>query len=363
MVAVRHDRLPLTYAESRARFRRAAVDAGVAVDGHAIDAPGADGARLTIDVVRLGVADADRVLLVLGGVHGVEGFAPSALQAELPARWGGELPPGVAVGIVHAVNPWGMAWWRRQNESNVDLNRNWRRDDGVPFENAAYDELHALACPDGDELPDVSSMLADAQALIEQRGLEWVRDGITVGQYRHADGLHFGGDRTEPSNRILERVIPALVGRASKVLTVDLHTGHGAYATFTALCNQPPDSAQARFLETWCDRVEATTGNPEATTALKAGQIANGFAELFPEATCFATSLEIGTADDIAQLAATYQEQWVHRRGDRDDPWSREAIWTYRCCFTPDDPAWERAALTGGRAHLDRALAAVAGWA
>jgi hypothetical protein len=361
MVAVRHDRLPLTYAESRARFRKAAVDAGVAVAEHPIDAPGPDGERLTIDVVRLGDARADRVLLVLGGVHGVEGFAPSALQAELLGR-GDELPGGVALGVVHAVNPWGMAWWRRQNESNVDLNRNWRRDDGVPFENAAYDELHPLACPDSDELPDVSSMLADAQSLIEQRGLAWVRDGITVGQYRHADGLHFGGDRTEPSNRILEGVIPALVGRATKVLTVDLHTGHGPYGTFTALCNQPPGSPQARFLETWCDRVEATTGNPDATTALKAGQIANGFAELFPEATCFATSLEIGTADDIAQLAATYQEQWVHRRGRRDDAAHLAAVWAYRSCFTPDDPDWEQAALAGGRAHLDRALAAVTAW-
>jgi hypothetical protein len=268
----------------------------------------------------------------------------------------------VAIGIVHAVNPWGMAWWRRQNESNVDLNRNWRRDDGIPFDNDADDELHPLACPDTDALPEVSTMLDAAQSLVAERGLAWVRDGITVGQYRHADGLHYGGARTEQSNRILEAVVPALVGAATSVLTVDLHTGHGRHGTFTALCDQPPGSPQARFLETWCDRVEPTTGNPSATTARKAGQIGAGFAGLLPGATCFATSLEIGTADDLTQLGATYQEQWVHRRGDRDDPAHRAAVWAYRCCFTPDDPAWEEIALTGGRAHLDRAVSAVTSW-
>ena len=362
-MTVRHDRLPLTYAESRARFRYAAKANGVEVEAHPIDAPGPDGERLTIDVARLGdpEGDADRVLLVLSGVHGVEGFAPSALQAELLERWC-RPPDGIAVGVVHAVNPWGMAWWRRQNESNVDLNRNWHRDDGVPFDNAAYDELHPLACPDVDELPEVSTMLAAAQSLVAEKGLAWVRDGITVGQYRHADGLHFGGDRTEQSNRILEQVVPALVRNATKVLTLDLHTGHGSRGTFTALCDQPPDSDQATFLATFCDRVEPTTGNPDATTALKAGQIANGFRALFPNATCFATSLEIGTADDLTQLAATYQEQWVYRRGNRDDPAHRAAVWAYRCCFTPDEADWEDAALEGGRRHLDRAVEAVATW-
>ena len=353
--------LPLTYDECRARFRHAATEAGVDVRPHAIDAAGPEGQVLTIDVARLGDVGADRVLVLLSGVHGVEGFVWSALQAELFGRWSAP-PPGVAVVLIHAVNPWGMAWWRRQNESNVDLNRNWRRDHGVPFDNDAYDELHPLACPDDDALPDVASMLAAAQALVAERGLEWVRDGITVGQYRHPDGLHYGGARTEQSNRILEAIIPALVGPAAKVLTIDLHTGHGRAGTLTALCDQPPESPQAELLARWADRVEATVGNPDATTARKAGQIASGFAELLPDATCFATSLEIGTTDDLTQLGATYQEQWVHRRGDRDEPAHRAAVWAYRCCFTPDDPAWESAARQGGRAHLDRALEAVAAW-
>ncbi len=328
---------------------------------HPIQARGPHGLGLTIGTARGGPVDADRVLVVLSGVHGVEGFLGSALQADLLEGLG-PLPAGMAVVVVHAVNPWGMAWWRRQNESNVDLNRNWQRDHGAPFDNEAYDELHPFACPDSPELPDVGEMLAAAQSLVADRGLVWVRDGITIGQYRHPDGLHYGGSCTEESNRILEVVIPQLVGGASKVLTVDLHTGHGPWGEVTALSDQPPGSAQDDFHRAWCDRVEATAGNPEATTGLKAGQIASGFAAILPGATCYATSLEFGTADDLTQLGATFQEQWVHRRGDRTNAAHHAAVWAYRCCFTPDDAGWEQRTLAAGRDHLARAVEAMAGW-
>jgi hypothetical protein len=354
-------RLPLTYEECRARFILAAHAAQLAVSGHAIEARGPDGQELGLDVVCLGPSNATRALVVLSGVHGVEGFVHSAIQAELLGRWS-SLPAGVKVVLVHAVNPWGMASWRRQNESNVDLNRNWRRDEGVPFDNAAYEELHPLACPDSPDLPDVQRMLDAASALVAERGLTWVRDGLTRGQYRHADGLHYGGSVTEESNRILERVVPDAVRSAENVLVVDLHTGHGPFAAITALSDQPAGSPQDVFHHQWCDRVEQTVDNPDATTGLKSGQIANGLRSMLPAAQCFSTSLEVGTVDDLTQLGATYQEQWVHRLGGRGDPDAVAAVWAYRHCFTPDDPDWEDQASAGVLAHLDRALGVVAAW-
>ena len=149
-------RLPLTYAECRARFRRAAATVGAAVEAHPIEATGPDGQHLTIDVVALGAPRPERALVLLSGVHGVEGFAGSALQSDLVRRLDpSSLPDDVGVLVVHAVNPWGMAHWRRQNESNVDLNRNWRRDHLAPAQNDAYDLIHPLACPDTADLPTV----------------------------------------------------------------------------------------------------------------------------------------------------------------------------------------------------------------
>lgn len=318
----RHDRLPLTYDECRARFRHVLADRGIPWVAHPITARGPDEQRLTIDVAHLGTTRPARALLVLSGVHGVEGFIGSALQCDLVGRLDpGALPANLAVVLVHAVNPWGMAWWRRQNEHNVDLNRNWRRDDVEPVHNDAYDEVHALACPDTPSMPELDQLLSFAAELVATRGVMWLRDALTAGQYRHPDGLHFGGDRTEESNRTLEHIVREHLSG-----------------------------------------VEPTVDNPDATTGRKSGQIANGIRHLLPDATCYATSLEIGTASDEEQIIATYQEQWVHRRGDRRDPAHAAAVWRYRCCFTPDDPEWERQALAIGAAQLDSALHAVSAW-
>lgn len=358
-------RLPLTYDECRARFRRSAAAAGIGVAAAPLAARGPDGQHLTVDSAWVGPDDAEAVLVVLSGVHGVEGFVGSTLQADLLERTEpASLPPGVAILLVHAVNPWGMAWWRRQNESNVDLNRNWRRGEVEPIHNDPYDEIHHLACPSSPDLPDVDLLLVTAAEVVAERGMTWVREAITSGQYRHPDGLHYGGAQTEASCRIVERLAAEhLVGR-DRALVLDLHTGHGPRGEITLLSDAPPGSPQDGFFRHHFPdvTVEPTIGNPDATTGAKSGQIANGLRGLLPAGCCWSTSAEVGTAGDLEQLAATYRSHWVHLHGDRSVPAHAEAIWEYRCCFTPDDPDWERAALAEGRALLDRAVLAVARW-
>lgn len=358
--------LPLTYVECRARFHRAAEVARIDVTPHEIAARGPAGEALTIDVCHIGPPSPQRALVVMSGVHGVEGFAGSALQAGLLTRLDAfALPAGMAVLVVHAVNPWGMAWWRRQNEHNVDLNRNWRRTGRQLEANEAYDEIHAVVCADGAEPLTDDELLAAASSWVRERGLTWVRDAITVGQYRHADGLHFGGDRTEESTAIVATVVAEHLTGAERVLTLDLHTGHGPWGAITLLSDQPIGSAQDVFLRAAFgdDAVEATAGNPAATTGVKHGQIANGFADVLPGTACIATSIELGTVDDATQLVATYHEHWWYRRPELVDPRRGEATWRYRCCFTPDDRAWEGAVLPAGAALLDTAVRTVAGWA
>lgn len=357
--------LPLTYLECRARFRRAASARGVTVDVYALDGHGPDGEELTIDVVHLGPRRPQRALTVLSGVHGVEGFVTSTIQTDLLERLDPKrLPEGVAVVLVHAVNPWGMAWWRRQNEHNVDLNRNWRRSDVEPQHNDAYDVIHPIACPDTPELPSVEALLERATAVVAERGLPWVRDAITVGQYRHPDGLHYGGARTEASNRALEEIVHEHLAGVDRSLVLDLHTGHGPSGAVTLLSDQPPGSAADELLRRAFPDVEvmATVDNAEATTGRKSGQIAAGMADLLPGAAHVATAVEFGTTPDEEQLVATYLESWVHRRGDRRIPAHAAAVWRYRCCFTPEDPAWADACRRHGARLIGQGVAALATW-
>lgn len=350
--------LPLTYDECRARFRRATAIAGATAWSVPIDAAGPDGQRLTIDAARCGAAHPERVLVVMSGVHGVEGFIGSALQCDLLTRLDqASLPPDVAVFAIHAVNPWGMAWWRRQNESNVDLNRNWARDRIDPPDNPGYAELHPLLCP-VEGPPTGASFLGPVARYVEDHGIDWVRRAVSAGQYSHPDGLYFGGDRLEASTRIVGDLVGAELGGARSGVCVDLHTGHGPFGEPTILSDHRPGSPGDLWLRRHFDpvMVEATVDNPDATSATKVGQISHGLGEVLAGTEWHSFTLEIGTQHETRMLLAEREEHWVHLHGDRSDPEHAELVWHHRTCSTPDDPVWVAAAMTHGRRVLAAAL-------
>lgn len=355
--------LPTTFTACREQFGLAANTAKLSVETHPIDERGPHDERLLIDVVRFGSIRATRTLVILSGVHGVEGFIGSAVQTEFIGWLAHQrIPDDVAILIVHAVNPWGMAWGRRQNEHNVDLNRNWHRGGFEPTPNVAYNEIHHLACPDSEGLPTLDQLLLGAGPFVQRNGPVWVRDAITSGQYAHPDGLHFGGERTEQSNLILEHIVERHLDSTENLLVIDLHTGHGPRGEVTLLSDEPPGSAQDAVLSRIAvtGRVEATAGNPDATAGAKQGQIANGIRDLRPWSSSYATSLEFGTSPDEQQLIATYQEQWVHRNDLRSDPAYGAIVDAYRACFTPNDAAWAAQCLTSASAVLQSAFDFVA---
>ena len=76
------------------------------------------------EVALLGPADAASVLVTISATHGVEGFCGSGVQVATFAQRQ-NVPAGMALVAVHAINPYGFAWLRRVTEDNVDLNRNF----------------------------------------------------------------------------------------------------------------------------------------------------------------------------------------------------------------------------------------------
>ena len=74
------------YATARDRFRKAASRLGWRLEAHPVGASGPHGEELTIDVGS-STGNAERVLVVSSGIHGVEGFFGSAVQIALLEEW------------------------------------------------------------------------------------------------------------------------------------------------------------------------------------------------------------------------------------------------------------------------------------
>ena len=136
------------YGKARTKFLDAARSAGADLSRFGLDHPGPAGIELSTDVAWLGPRTAQAVMVTISATHGVEGFFGSATQTEwLRRAKSAALPEGVAALHIHAINPYGFAWLRRTNETNVDINRNWVDFTKALPPNTRYDELSQDLCP------------------------------------------------------------------------------------------------------------------------------------------------------------------------------------------------------------------------
>ena len=83
-----------------------------------LDLKGAEGEALATDVVIDGPLDASKMLIVISGVHGVEGFTGSAVQTGLLGL-NLSKPDDTSILYVHAINPFGFSHLRRVTQENV----------------------------------------------------------------------------------------------------------------------------------------------------------------------------------------------------------------------------------------------------
>ena len=191
------------YAGARSMFRGLAQSAGAPLEEYGLSEKGPRGEALTTDIAWLGNPSAGQVLVVQSGVHGVEAFAGSALQCSLLA----DAPSGIgdsALVLVHVINPWGMAWLRRTNASNVDLNRNCLGPNesysGAP---SGYEKINGLINPAS---PPSRDMFKPRVLLaILTQGRTAVKRAVAGGQYEFPTGLFYGGARLQEEPARLQR--------------------------------------------------------------------------------------------------------------------------------------------------------------
>ena len=128
-----------SYSEAREKFQEAVAAAGGRAESFKHPCFGPGGEELAADAVWFGPSDASRVLVLISGTHGVEGYCGSGAQIDWLRREEFKLlPADTGVLIIHAINPYGFAWTRRVNEDNVDVNRNWVDFSAPPPANPGY---------------------------------------------------------------------------------------------------------------------------------------------------------------------------------------------------------------------------------
>jgi len=187
-----------------------------------------------------------KLLLVTTGVHGCELYAGSAVIRAFLSRLAAEprlLPLGTSLAVVHAVNPFGAAWARRENINNIDLNRNFvqniesKADFSLldPKRQAFYTQYgYLLDCS-----KPVSFRFLRSIALRMRLGEQELIDILLPGQRQFPNLLFYGGNTLQEeaiqlTNLLNTHLFPQ-THLFSQVIHLDLHTALGPWGQSTLI--------------------------------------------------------------------------------------------------------------------------------
>jgi len=308
---------------------------------------------LTIDVGWFGAAKPKNVLLHCSGTHGIEGYAGSAIQLASIGSGRHRVPEGDALVYVHVLNPYGMAWRRRVNENNVDLNRNFLPpDEAYAGASDGYRLLSDTLNPKGRAGRFPEFFLLRSVSKIVRYGYTALKQAVTEGQYEFPKGLFFGGrDLEEGPGRYLEWLVEAL-GACERVIGIDVHTGLGPYGEDTLLVEAGiGDPLYETLRAAFGDRVMPWDPAQSVAYEIRGGHGA-GVANALEGVEIEFITQEFGTIAPLKVLYALRQENRWHHYGDAHLDHPSKALITE--AFGPKGERWRQRVLTRGDALLSQ---------
>lgn len=339
------------YSEAREKFLGAAEAAGCRSLRYRV--PAEESPELFIDLALLR-RDPGKVLLHVCGVHGIEGYVGSAIQsARLKEGFRGD---GPSVLFVHALNPYGMAFYRRGNKENVDLNRNYlrARDPGL---NPEYELFRSYLGPQS-EL-EFWTGLAKAYFAYKRIGKGRSAQAIASGQTRHPDGLFYCGERVAREILLLQDFLRShFAAEAREVLAIDVHSGLGDYGGELLFVDEDTDPEAPPFFANAFGR-PTSTPDPDEGTYKNNGRFSDALRDALPGAKVRYVLQEFGTYPDTKVLNATRRENFawhMHKVGSRAHDRAAEGIYE---AFVPEDHGWREKVLGLGLERLRQAETAL----
>jgi len=332
---------PADYREARAKFLAAAASAGALTEAIQHPLRGPHGEKLFTDVAWTGPRDARAALVTISATHGVEGYCGTGCQvAWLEEGLHRDLPKGVAVLAIHAINPHGYAWTRRVTEDNVDLNRNFI-DHARPHPvNAGYASLAEVVTPPAWNPTTIAGTTRALDAYRAQQGEAAYKAAIFSGQFVDPHGIFFGGYAATWSNRTLLAVLRRYLSNIPHVGVIDYHTGLGPYGHGELIYGLPADTGLFRRMQDWLgNEVKSTDLGTSAAQPIN-GMNQAAMVQALPRSQVHVVALEYGTWEPPAVLNSLRADNWLHKHGELDSEQGRAIKAEIRHALYPDADDW-----------------------
>lgn len=315
-----------TYEESRESF----ISIGRTIGGELLSHKIAD---LAFESLYLPPASGrkENLLILSSGIHGIEGYAGSALQRYfMQNNFLNVKEDNTGILIIHGINPYGFKHKRRVTERNIDLNRNFdTTKDLFLTENSGYDQVYNFLNPK--KRISRPQFFASAVYNILKYGVNSLRRAILRGQYKFPEGLFFGGKDFEPQVSIIKDLLERVGQGYEKVLLVDLHTGYGKRGKLHLFGNTSPFIDQ-NFMDKIFKGLSVDYGEEKDFYAVTGG-FTVFLAKLFHQKSKYAgICFEFGTIDS-QKLSGSLESLYRMINEDKD---------LFTELFYPSDPEWRK---------------------
>ncbi len=348
-----------SYVGARELLGSLARQAGLEVNTHRHPLRGPAGEELATDTILIGNPDADNLVVLISGTHGVETLCGSACQAAYIAseQWRA-LEEDTAVLIIHALNCWGAAHLRRNNEDNVDLARNFLNFNESLPENAAYEAVREpIDCTEyrGRERDRVNKLHGK---YIAANGIPEFVNALMGGQYDYSNGFAFGGKEAVWSNHLLREILRPFSKASGEVRVVEYHSGLGPYGYGMAVTMQSGDDL-ARVRQLYGHWVDAPNENSDSKVERfhrVTGHTVAGVIDAFPSAKLSAIVLEFGTYPPFESLQVLLDDHWLTHYGDPTSDLAKEIKQKILEYHYPADPDWRQAVADRSRQVIEQSF-------
>jgi hypothetical protein len=323
-------------------------------------------AELEVTAAELPAARPERLYVLATGIHGIEGYAGSAIARQLLVGALERLDPATtSLLLVHALNPFGFANFLRVNADNVDLNRNCQAHGEALFEsqNPGFVALSGLLAPKWPcrvTLAARSRFSLQLLAALARSGAGALRQASLSGQFSDPRAIFFGGRSVAGEIAFFQRLYEPLVQRHAEVLLTDLHTGYGEPGQAYPLFGRA-DSPEVKALTE--SGVTDADGENKAYTVfgdlvgyayktakrLRAAGVFNGLV------------IELGTTGlstphQIRDLFTVVSENQLRLEGSGDADSERRVRAAFREQFYPSSPRWRDQAVRVGVRAVENLL-------
>jgi hypothetical protein len=345
---------PITYHEFRKRFLEAVKKQGLQLHSHQVRGLSPQGRPLFTDIAYSIFNPSFPTVIHISGLHGIEGYLGSLIQSEFLEDVAFDKYKNINLVFIHALNPWGMAWYRRVNGQNIDLNRNFFPDNHDRPKNKDFDVFAPLFEKKLDQ-KKWKIWLSIFKAILK-KGITKNAQAIACGQYHKSDSLFFGGHQNAFEVSEPLRFIKGLIKNSLPVYILDVHSGLGKFATENWILDAHHSEEEFEFWNAFeLGKIWSAQKNKPEYQAY--GNIQLHFKSFFTENKLFYICQEFGTYNALSILMTLTKENKQFLKLIFNKERSFEMI----SAFYPSAKSWRQICSDKGKKTLSAVIEKLSG--